>query len=135
MIRRVGFIVVIASTVLVVTPGVSFADTAGQTVTQLDGTVPSHASKRLNRPLVSGIVDDASGQPLANAPVSLLMWPSNDVLQNQVVGDAVNLQTVAEGTTNADGTFALLVTSAQTLLQGADTSGLVNFDVVAGDGN
>jgi hypothetical protein len=85
--------------------------------------------------LVTGTVTKANGAPAARARVVLYAWPSNDVMERQQVGDAINLQPVATTIAGPDGSFALRLSSTDQLAPWADANNLVNLTATAVSGS
>lgn len=115
---------------LVIAFAVGFVAAAATTIAPL---LPAHGagSASAGLTLAAGRVVDQWGAPLPGARVTVLLWPNQEVLGFQKVGDAVNLLKVSAGSTDATGQFRLSVPSVDSLLPGLGRDGVANFSLVA----
>lgn len=124
---------VVASTVSAAAPAFASNATTQATTSWLPD-VPDWAM--LSTPTVArGVVFDQSGKPVTGAHVTLLAWPSNDVLSTLRPGDNVKLVPVAKAATSVDGSYALRLQSITALNEARSKDGLVQFEVVTSGGN
>ncbi|MFC9689963.1 hypothetical protein ACFTSF_15565 [Kribbella sp. NPDC056951] len=84
--------------------------------------------------LAEGKVSRGAGKMAAGIPVVLYAWPGNDVTDKLVVGDEVKLQQLSETAAGADGSFQLRLNDLEALVPVTGTDQIVNFEVVAGEG-
>ena len=85
--------------------------------------------------LARGTVLDAGQRPAAGARVTMVAWPSNDVLESMRVGDSFKLQVLSTAVTDARGGYALGATARDGVAPFADRFGNVNVDVFADSGS
>jgi hypothetical protein len=88
-------------------------------------------SARLSGPVIAAgrLLDQDSNPALGR--VTLLVWPTNDVLARSAVGDQLKVFPVGKDETDASGNFALKVDPAIPLGEVMTTDGVVNFEIVA----
>lgn len=85
--------------------------------------------------LASGAVESMSGRAVANAPVTLVVWPSQAVVSRVRVGGGFKLRVVAQTRTDAAGRYSLGAVDASLLSGSADEHGVVNYDVLTPSGS
>jgi hypothetical protein len=81
--------------------------------------------------IAAGRLVDRNGAPVPGAELTMLLWPDQEVLGSQQVGDAVNLLQVSAGRTDGSGQFRLSVPSVDSLLTGVGRDDVANFSLVA----
>ncbi|MFI5734109.1 hypothetical protein ACIA49_28600 [Kribbella sp. NPDC051587] len=99
------------------------------------GVVSGRVAAGVDESVVAhGMVKTTSGKSAASVPVVLYAWPGNDVTEKMQVGDEATLQQLSETTAGADGSFQLKLTDLSALAPVTGPDGIVNFEIVAGEG-
>lgn len=94
--------------------------------------IAAHAADGVT--VARGKVLKSDKSPAANRRVTMMAWPTDDVLAAMKVGDKFKMQILDEAVTDAAGNYTLAIPSVDALAPVADTAGIVNVDVVAEDG-
>lgn len=104
--------------------------TAGSQASVNNSVSQTVASSNIAR----GRLKSSAGKLAQAQPIMLIAWPSNDITDRMAVGDSANLQILSQTSTAADGSFAINIDDKSVLEPLAGSDQLVNFTVVAGDG-
>jgi hypothetical protein len=89
------------------------------------------ASASIEGPVViAGRLETRRGAPSAGR-LSLVAWPTQDVLGDTRTGDTIKLLPVAKAFAGSDGRFKLRVDPRVSLAEVTNSAGVVNFDVLA----
>lgn len=133
-LARLSLVVATICAGTVLAPTAAQADDPLQTLLNLLPTgITLSSLLPLGPDLASGTVR-SNGAPEA-AAVTLYAWPSNDSLSSLNEGDTINVQPVATALAGSDGTFDLRIPNLAALVPYADSTGIVNLEMVALDPN
>jgi hypothetical protein len=86
-----------------------------------------------DEPVAQGMIADEGGQPVQGRDVVLYAWPPTEVLASMKLGETTQLRALTSSVTDAAGKFELRLSENADLRPSKDSSGIINFDVIASD--
>ena len=81
--------------------------------------------------VIAGHVHGLGGLSAANARLTLVPWPLDDVLADTKEGDSIKLTPVAKALTGSDGGFLMRIDPSAPIAEFMRPDGIVNFDLIA----